>query len=57
MGYRADANKTLFHYIVGQGMILKDCVYQSLRRSCIYRNHGFIDMHKMYFDVTSSEQF
>ena len=35
--------KTLFQYIVGQAMFLKDCIYQRLRRTCIYGNQEVIN--------------
>ena len=35
--------QTLFHYIVGQAMFLKDYIYQRFRRTCIYGNQGLID--------------
>ena len=41
--FRADTKRTLFQYIVGRAMFLKDCVYRRLRRTCIYGNQGLIN--------------
>ena len=41
--FRVDTKRTLFQYIVGRTMFLKDCVYQRVRRTSIYGNQGLIN--------------
>ena len=41
--FRPVTKKTLFQYIVGWAIFLKDCIYRGLRRTCIYGNQGVIN--------------